>query len=256
VRTINWMFAYFPTAWTRYRVMYSARLRLIDVKRSQVIAEGSCSRIPEETPNAPTFDQLVADKAALLKRELAVAAEHCARVFGTGTLALAQPVTMVAALAPQPAPAASAAAPARAQAAPSPKGSTLVAALGTPMPDDLALVAPATDVPPALAAFSGVWSGRWGLGAVRQHTLVVERIDGRNAKLVYSLGKAPPRATVPDPTFSRVVGVFDDDGSLRATLANGAVVIYRLSEDRHSLVGDWTQNVQHFQGILQRQELP
>jgi len=136
------------------------------------------------------------------------------------------------------------------------KASAIAAQLGTPMPDDLALVVPSADVPAALSAFSGVWTGKWGLGEGRQHTLVVERIEGRNASLVYSLGQAGPRAAAPNPTFSRVVGAFADDGSLRATLANGATVVYRFADDRRSLVGDWTQNVQHFQGVLERPQLP
>ena len=136
------------------------------------------------------------------------------------------------------------------------KASSIATELGTPMPDDLALVMPTNDVPAALAAFAGVWTGKWGIGAGRQHTLVVERIEGRNAKLVYSLGQAGGRTPTPHPWFARVVGVFADDGSLRATVPSGATIIYRLSEDKRTLVGDWTQSVQHFQGVLQRHETP
>lgn len=88
VRTINWMFAYFPTSWTRYRVIYNARLRLIDTKSGRVIAEGGCSRIPDQTPAAPTYEQLLANNAERLKHELKAAADFCVSEFRTKTLAL------------------------------------------------------------------------------------------------------------------------------------------------------------------------
>ena len=31
VKTANWMFAYYPSDWSHYRVMYVARFRLIEV---------------------------------------------------------------------------------------------------------------------------------------------------------------------------------------------------------------------------------
>jgi hypothetical protein len=79
VQTINWSFAYFPTDWNNYRVMYSARLRVIDVKKAAVLAEGFCSRVPENSDTAPSYDDLVNDGAAGLKKELLVAANYCIR---------------------------------------------------------------------------------------------------------------------------------------------------------------------------------
>lgn len=112
MRTINWGYTYFPTTWNRYRVIYSARLRLIDAKKGQVLAEGFCSRVPEETPNAPTGDELLANGAQVLKNELNVAANVCVQHFRSATFALGGSAPVVAA-----APAAFAApAPSRAEA--------------------------------------------------------------------------------------------------------------------------------------------
>jgi hypothetical protein len=86
VRTINWSFAYFPTSWGRYRVMYSARLRLVDVKNGKVLAEGGCSRVPTQTDGAPSYGELMANSAARLKQELRIAAEHCISEFKAKTL--------------------------------------------------------------------------------------------------------------------------------------------------------------------------
>ena len=83
VQTTQWSFWYFPTNWTHYRVLYAAKLRLIDTKHSKLVADGFCSRVPEETPDAPTHEELVENNAARLKKELATAADYCIREFRT-----------------------------------------------------------------------------------------------------------------------------------------------------------------------------
>jgi hypothetical protein len=87
VQTIGWSFGYFPTDWNNYRVMYSAKLRVIDTRTRKMVAEGFCARVPEKNAEAPSHDQLLADKAARLKGELRIAADYCidqfkANVFG------------------------------------------------------------------------------------------------------------------------------------------------------------------------------
>jgi len=88
VHTINWSFAYFPTDWNSYRVIYTAKLRLIDTKTKKVIAEDFCKRIPEyeDTNSAPTHDQLVDNNATGLKKELSIAADHCVDYFRKSAL--------------------------------------------------------------------------------------------------------------------------------------------------------------------------
>ncbi len=88
IRTINWSFNYFPTTWNKYRVIYSARLRLIDIKGERVLAEGFCARVPDETPNSPTYDELLANNAQRLKKELRDAADFCVGEFKTKVLQL------------------------------------------------------------------------------------------------------------------------------------------------------------------------
>ena len=77
IRTVNWSFGYFPTDWDSYRVMYSAKLKLIDVKASEIVAEAFCSRVPEQTSESPSYDQLLENNAARLKDELRISADHC-----------------------------------------------------------------------------------------------------------------------------------------------------------------------------------
>ena len=106
VRTINWLYGYFPTAWNRYWIGYWARLRLIDVKRGQVLAEGMCGRkAPEESSNAQSEDQLLANSAQRLKSELANAAQFCMEQFRAATFAFAGPAPSIIAATPAATPA-------------------------------------------------------------------------------------------------------------------------------------------------------
>ena len=81
VQTVNWSFAYFPTDWNSYRVIYSAKLRLLDNKSRKMLAEGFCARVPDKADSAPGYAELMADQAARLKQELTAGADHCIAEF-------------------------------------------------------------------------------------------------------------------------------------------------------------------------------
>lgn len=91
VQTVNWTFVYFLPDLTRYRVVYSAKLRLIDTKTGKGVAEGFCARVPEKSDDAPSYDELLADQAARLKQELATAADHCISDFRAKVFLLPPP---------------------------------------------------------------------------------------------------------------------------------------------------------------------
>jgi len=76
-QTIQWIVAYFPSDFTRYRLIYSARARLIDTQSKTVVAEGFCRRVPDNVANAPSYDALVARGAALLKTRLNAVGKDC-----------------------------------------------------------------------------------------------------------------------------------------------------------------------------------
>jgi hypothetical protein len=63
-------------------------MRLVDAKSGSVLAEGGCARVPEHTPEAPSYDELVANSAQRLKQELKTAADFCISEFKSKTLAL------------------------------------------------------------------------------------------------------------------------------------------------------------------------
>jgi hypothetical protein len=88
IQTVNWSFSYFPINWDHYRVIYTTKLRLIDTKRSVLLAEGFCKNIPGYSPGAPTHEQLLGDGAALLKQSLAADGDKCIQDFASNVLSL------------------------------------------------------------------------------------------------------------------------------------------------------------------------
>lgn len=77
VKTINWMYMYYPSQWSKYHVMYVARVRLLDGKTGALVAQHLCKIDPTDPKNPPTLDALRADHAAMLKDQLHKAADTC-----------------------------------------------------------------------------------------------------------------------------------------------------------------------------------
>ncbi|SAK83504.1 hypothetical protein AWB75_05408 [Caballeronia catudaia] len=88
VKTINWSFTYFPSNWTHYRVLYTARMRLIDTAQQQVVAETLCHTRPVDETNPPTRDELLSDNAKMLRTFLEKAADDCTSVLSKDFLQL------------------------------------------------------------------------------------------------------------------------------------------------------------------------
>ena len=86
VQTVNWGFVYFPTDWNSYRVIYGAKLRLMDNRSRKVLAEGFCGRNPEKSDSAPGYEELTVNRAARLKQELMAGADHCIAEFRSKVL--------------------------------------------------------------------------------------------------------------------------------------------------------------------------
>lgn len=86
VQTYSWGFGYFPSDWNNYRVMYTVIVRVIDTRAGKLMAQGSCSRAPEKTDDAPTHDELLANSAERLKKELRAQADSCLSELKTKVL--------------------------------------------------------------------------------------------------------------------------------------------------------------------------
>lgn len=84
---------------SKYQVRYTLNLRLIDAKivhpvdgkKGAVIARGRCNFAPDETPSAPTYDEMLANGARRLKHELELAAQTCTQQLRSTILAVETP---------------------------------------------------------------------------------------------------------------------------------------------------------------------
>ena len=126
----------------------------------------------------------------------------------------------------------------------------------TPLPGNIRIVAPAAEVPAAIAAYSGAWGGAWG--GRRAHTLVVERIEGRNVSFIYSYNPSPSTNSTARG-WRRVKGTIGDDGVLRGTMQGDVSTVdvsYTLSADRSKLLGEYSRNGRTTTGTFERRDLP
>ncbi|MDG9671275.1 hypothetical protein ONV78_26310 [Hahella sp. CR1] len=88
VKTFNWMFIYYPTDWAHYKITYSARMRLIDTYNKKIISETMCSSVQGDDNNPPTKDDLLNNKAELLKDYLSKASATCVDLLSSQVLML------------------------------------------------------------------------------------------------------------------------------------------------------------------------
>ncbi|TDM09267.1 MAG: hypothetical protein C4K60_08220 [Ideonella sp. MAG2] len=143
VRTLSWGGSYLPTQWDRYRLTYALKARLIDRARQVVVAEGFCNYLNRSESNPPSYDELVANRAALLKQRLEAYAAECAQeawsqMFPESSLQM----PMVSASKPEPAAVAEpppSAAPVAAAAQPSREGVEAVATVAAAVPQTQSL---------------------------------------------------------------------------------------------------------------------
>ncbi len=77
VQSLGAQFSYFPTQWGHYWVGSGLVLRVIDVHTGEVLGGGSCHRDSRKEDNPPTKDDLLANKAELLKEILATQRDSC-----------------------------------------------------------------------------------------------------------------------------------------------------------------------------------
>ena len=110
---------------------------------------------------------------------------------------------------------------------------------------EVSVRAPDGAIPRYVAAFSGIWVGKWkdASGRSLDHMLVVENIDrtGGSYRIVavYSTG-TEPRWGINSPRTSRQGGLIDEDGVLRLEkFDNGASVTYKLSPYAGWLSGEY-----------------
>ncbi|MFC3814745.1 hypothetical protein [Lysobacter sp. GCM10012299] len=80
VRSVGWMYAYFPTQWGTYWVGYSAQVQLVD-KSGRQVSNAACNTHTRENKHPPSREQLHADNAQLLKDVTAALGWTCTQLL-------------------------------------------------------------------------------------------------------------------------------------------------------------------------------
>ena len=96
---------------------------------------------------------------------------------------------------------------------------------GVPLPNDVKVIPPSSDAPRQAAAFSGKWVGAWDIKL--DHVLVVERIEGNKAHVLYAWGAVEEWGL--KAGFTRDVGTLRGN-VLKVVRRNGSIVDYEISE--------------------------
>lgn len=86
IRTDQWGFA--PVRLGHYGITYRGTLRLIDTRTRTLVAEGNCISLPVDSPDAPSYDELLAKNAMLLKAGLTSLEQFCTEDYRTRILGL------------------------------------------------------------------------------------------------------------------------------------------------------------------------
>jgi len=136
-------------------------------------------------------------------------------------------------------------------------GTVLAAATAQAAPSPhVASPAPAaTPAAKSASAFAGSWLGRWKEGP--RGTLTIQDISDGGAELVYNV-ETPKRRTLSsvDRTHGRSRLTVEEGGVMRATLANGARVTFRLSEDGTAFDSEYVRDDARYVGRFTRLQAP
>ncbi len=99
------------------------------------------------------------------------------------------------------------------------------------LPATLNVVPPSPDLPPEIAAFSGIWEGKW-LGSV-DFILVVEKVDKENAEILYSVVVNNGF----DSNYLYLNVKIKDDKAIGWTKANGDEFIFEMDKGLEKMNG-------------------
>lgn len=81
VKTTGWMSAYFPSDWGKYHVIYNARIRVLDGKTGNLVAQAVCKTSFPDKDHAPTKDQMLANDGQVLKELMHNAGDSCVSLY-------------------------------------------------------------------------------------------------------------------------------------------------------------------------------
>ena len=120
---------------------------------------------------------------------------------------------------------------------------------GVPLPSDVKVVPPSPGTPRQIAAFSGKWMGTWDIKL--DHVLVVERIEGNKAHVLYAWGAVEE--------WGLKAGFTRDVGTIRGNVLtllrkNSSIVEYRISKKGDRLDARYERLGRTSQAVMWRPE--
>ena len=77
-KTTEWVLSYIRFDWSHYRLRYLAQARLIRLNEPRIIWQGVCKVEEDQLLANPTWDEIIANNASLLKAKMKEAANRCA----------------------------------------------------------------------------------------------------------------------------------------------------------------------------------
>ena len=83
VRSTGWMFFYYPSDWNSYWVNYTVQSQLVDAKNARQVSNMACRADTRKSPVRPSREQLIDDKAQLLKDVTQHLGWICTQMFAT-----------------------------------------------------------------------------------------------------------------------------------------------------------------------------
>lgn len=104
-------------------------------------------------------------------------------------------------------------------------------AIVAPLPSTFNIVPPSSDIPAEIAAFSGVWEGRWN--GWNDTILVVERIDNETAEVILSFSQNQDLIGA----YSYVTATVRPGPSIEWTIPEGYTFIFQIDKGLNKING-------------------
>ncbi len=109
-----------------------------------------------------------------------------------------------------------------------------------PLPKDINIISPSSDLPKEIRAFSGKWQGTWVMGTMaRKSILIVEEIGGQEAKIIYAYEADFSTTRGGGAEFQRYKArvISDPIPKIEYITSLGSLMTFEMQQDLKSLKG-------------------
>ncbi|GEM_PF-3293311 len=110
----------------------------------------------------------------------------------------------------------------------------------TPLPANITFFEPSPRISPKLAAFLGIWEGRWAQS--QDVIIVVERIGNDYAEVIFSVGLLNAAGIIPEDIFYYVRADVISDSAIGWNTANGNRFIFEMRDGFNKIRGHFIES--------------